>query len=112
MDLSTGPRLRARLQLRAPALTGQFDPAMVAVFAVAVSAAGAARPSLWFGEAATISASTRLVPELWRLLHNIDAVHGLYYLVMHGWFAMFPATEFWSRLSSCLAVGVAAAGVV
>lgn len=91
---------------------GRFDPAMVAVFAVAVSAAGAARPSLWFDEAATISASTRSVPELWRLLHNIDAVHGLYYWVMHGWFAIFPATEFWSRLSSCLAVGIAAAGVV
>jgi mannosyltransferase len=85
---------------------------MVALFAIAVSAAGAARPSLWYDEAATISASTRSVPGLWRLLHNIDAVHGLYYLVMHGWFAIFPATEFWSRLSSCLAVGVAAAGVV
>ncbi|HWF40457.1 MAG TPA: glycosyltransferase family 39 protein, partial [Acidothermaceae bacterium] len=49
---------------------------------------------------------------MWRLIHNIDAVHGLYYLLMHGWFAIFPATEFWSRLSSCLAVGIAAAGVV
>jgi mannosyltransferase len=85
---------------------------MVAVFATTVCAAGAARPSLWFDEAATISASSRSVPELWRLIHNIDAVHGLYYLVMHGWFAIFPATEFWSRLSSGLAVGVAAAGVV
>jgi mannosyltransferase len=88
------------------------DPLGVAVLAVVVCAAGAARPSLWFDEAATISASTRSVPELWRLLHNIDAVHGLYYLGMHGWFAIFPATEFWSRLSSCLAVGLAAAGVV
>ena len=85
---------------------------IIAVFATAVCAAGAARPSLWFDEAATISASTRPVPALWGLLHNIDAVHGLYYLVMHGWFAIFPETEFWSRLSSCLAVGIAAAGVV
>lgn len=91
---------------------GRFDAALVAVFAVAVSAAGAARPSLWFDEAATISASTRSVPELWRLMHNIDAVHGLYYLLMHGWFMAFPVTEFYSRLSSCLAVGLAAAGVV
>ena len=82
------------------------------MFAAVVCAAGAARPSLWFDEAATISASTRSVPDLWRLVHNIDAVHGLYYLVMHGWFTVFPATEFWSRLSSCLAVGIAAAGVV
>ena len=90
----------------------QFDAVAVAVLAVIVSAAGAARPSLWFDEAATISASTRTVPELWRMLGNIDAVHGLYYLVMHGWFAVFPATEFWSRLSSSLTVGAAAAGVV
>ena len=90
----------------------QFDAVAVAVLAVVVSAAGAARPSLWFDEAATISASTRTVPELWRLLGNIDAVHGLYYLLMHGWFWLFPATEFWSRFSSGLAVGVAAAGVV
>ncbi len=90
----------------------QFDAVAVAVLAVVVSAAGAARPSLWFDEAATISASTRTVPELWRMLGNIDAVHGLYYLVMHGWFAVFPATEFWSRSSSSLTVGVAAAGVV
>ncbi|OBF35163.1 hypothetical protein A5724_15625 [Mycobacterium sp. ACS1612] len=85
---------------------------LVAVFAVAVCAAGAARPSLWFDEAATISASTRPVPELWGLLQNIDAVHGLYYFLMHGWFTLFPATEFWTRLSSSLAVGLAAAGVV
>ncbi len=88
------------------------DAAAVALFAVVVSAAGAARPSLWFDEAATISAGTRSVPELWRMLANIDAVHGLYYLLMHGWFTVFPATEFLSRLSSSLAVGLAAAGVV
>jgi mannosyltransferase len=80
--------------------------------AVAVSAAGASRPSLWFDEAATISASGRSLAQLWRLLDHIDAVHGLYYLIMHGWFAVFPVTEFWSRLPSCLAVGAAAAGVV
>lgn len=89
-----------------------FDPALVAVFTVAVSLAGAARPSLWFDEAATISASTRSVPELWQMLGKVDAVHGLYYLLMHGWFAVFPATEFWSRVPSGLAVGAAAAGVV
>jgi mannosyltransferase len=112
VDLSTrSPRL-ARVQQRERVRAGRFDPAIVAVFAAVVCAAGAARPSLWFDEAATISASTRSVPELWRLVHNIDAVHGLYYLVMHGWFTVFPATEFWSRLSSCLAVGIAAAGVV
>ncbi len=90
----------------------RWDSLAVALLAVVVSAAGAARPSLWFDEAATISAGTRSVPELWQLVLNIDAVHGLYYLMMHVWFAIFPATEFASRLSSALAVGVAAAGVV
>src|SRR3977135_2936118 len=71
------------------------DPLGVAVLAIAVSAAGAARPSLGFDEAATISASTRSVSELGRLLHNIDAVHGLYYLAMHGWFTIFPAPPSW-----------------
>ncbi|MGY4709098.1 glycosyltransferase family 39 protein [Mycolicibacterium sp. CBM1] len=93
-------------------LARPFDAVWVGLFATAFSAAGAARPSFWFDEAATISASTRPVPDLWRLLGNIDAVHGLYYLLMHGWFSVFPATEFWSRVSSSLAVGVAAAGVV
>lgn len=88
------------------------DAVAVGLLAVVVSAAGAARPSFWFDEAATISAGTRSVPELLRMVGNIDAVHGLYYLVMHFWFAVFPATEFLSRLSSALTVGVAAAGVV
>lgn len=86
---------------------------MIGVAATLISAVGAGRPSLWFDEAATISASThRSLPELWRMLTHIDAVHGLYYLFMHGWFAVFPATEFWARLPSCLAVGAGATGVV
>ncbi|WP_233213306.1 glycosyltransferase family 39 protein [Mycobacterium hubeiense] len=112
MDLSQRAGALERLGQLERVRTGRLDPLLVAVFAVAVSAAGASRPSLWFDEAATISAATRSVPELWRLLGNIDAVHGLYYLVMHGWFAVFPVTEFWTRFSSCLAVGFAAAGVV
>jgi mannosyltransferase len=84
----------------------------MAVLAAVISGAWASRPSLWFDEGATISAAaSRTLPELWRLLGHIDAVHGLYYLLMHGWFAIFPPTEFWSRVPSALAIGVAAAGV-
>lgn len=89
-----------------------LDPVAVAVLTIGTSAAGASRPSSWFDEAATISASTRSLPELSRLLGHIDAVHGLYYVMMHGWFAVFPVTEFCSRAPSCLAVGAAGAGVV
>ena len=90
-----------------------LDPWVIAVLATAISAGWAGRPSLWFDEGATISASAnRTLPELWKLLGHIDAVHGLYYLLMHGWFAIFPPTEFWSRFPSSLAIGGAAAGVV
>jgi mannosyltransferase len=102
---ASGPRSRRRGRL--------LDPLAVALLAAVVSGAAASRPSLWFDEGATISASaSRSLPELWRLLGHIDAVHGLYYLLMQGWFAIFPPTEFWSRVPSCLAVGAAAAGVV
>jgi mannosyltransferase len=97
----------------APNRTRRWDPIAVAVLATAVSLAGAARPSLWFDEAATISASAnRSLAQMFRMLGNIDAVHGCYYVIMQGWFALFPATEFWSRVPSGLAVGGAAAGVV
>jgi mannosyltransferase len=92
---------------------GLLDPLAVAVLAAVVGCAVASRPSLWFDESATISASAgRSLPELWQMLGHIDSVHGLFYLFMHGWFTLFPATEFWSRVPSCLAVGIAAAGVV
>jgi mannosyltransferase len=90
-----------------------IDPLAIAVLAAVIGAAGASRPSLWFDESATISASAgRSIPDLWRMLGHIDAVHGLFYLLMHGWFSLFPVTEFWSRVPGCLAVGIAAAGVV
>jgi mannosyltransferase len=98
---------------RSPARGGLLDPLAVGLLTAAVSSIAAGRPSLWFDESATISASaSRSLPDLWRLLGHIDAVHGLYYLLMHGWFAVFPPTEFWSRVPSFLGVGVAAAGVV
>ncbi len=108
------PRTAVAASDAAPRRHGRlFDPLAVGAFAVVVSGAAAGRPSLWFDEGATISASaSRSVPQLWHLLRYIDAVHGLYYLLMHGWFAVFPPTEFWSRAPGCLAVGMAAAGVV
>ncbi len=102
--------LRGGLAARPPAA---LDPLIVALLAVAVSLGGAGRPSFWYDEAATISASySRSLGQLWRMLANVDAVHGLYYLLMHGWFQIFPPTEFWSRAPSGLAIGGAAAGVV
>ena len=104
-----GALRRDLLALRPAAL----DPLVVGVFAAVVSLGGAGRPSFWYDEAATISASySRSLGQLWHMLSNVDAVHGLYYVLMHGWFQIFPPTEFWSRAPSGLAVGGAAAGLV
>src|SRR6476620_2676907 len=90
-----------------------LDPLIVGVLAAAMSLGGAGRPSFWYDEAETISASySRSLQQLWQMLSNVDAVHGLYYLLMHGWFQIFPPTEFWSRAPSGLAVRGAAAGIV
>jgi mannosyltransferase len=94
-------------------LRALLDPLIVGVLGAAVSLGGAGRPSFWYDEAATISASySRSLGQLWQMLNNVDAVHGMYYLLMHGWFKIFPPTEFWSRVPSGLAIGGAAAGVV
>jgi mannosyltransferase len=90
-----------------------IDALIVGVLAAVVSLICAGRPSFWYDEAATISASySRSLHQLWQMLGNVDLVEGLYYLLMHGWFDVFPPTEFWSRVPSGLAVGGAAAGVV
>ncbi len=90
-----------------------LDPLTVGVFAAAVSLAGAGRPSFWYDEAATISASySRSLAQLWQMMGTVDAVHGLYYLLMHGWFSIFGPTEFFSRVPSALAVGATAAALV
>jgi mannosyltransferase len=88
------------------------DPAIVGLFTFVVGIFAVGRPSFWADEAATISASTRSLPDLARLVTSVDAVHGAYYVLMHGWFQVAPHTEAWSRVPSCLACAAAAAGVV
>jgi mannosyltransferase len=93
-----------------------LDPTIIAVLTMVIAFLGIDRPSIWYDEAATLSAASRPLPELWAMVHNIDAVHGLYYLLMHCWLAILPTAlhpdELFLRLPSTLAVGVAAAGVV
>ena len=84
----------------------------VGLLAALLGSAFSWRPSYWYDEAATVFASQRRLPDLWRLLDHQDAVHGLYYLGMHFWFRLVGESEFTARLPSAIAVGVAAAGVV
>ncbi|MGW6983213.1 glycosyltransferase family 39 protein [Streptomyces sp. NPDC054932] len=67
--------------------------------------------SVWRDEAATWQVAGRTVPEIWAMLGNVDAVHGLYYLLMHGLFEVFGASTTTLRLPSVLACSAAAACV-
>lgn len=65
-------------------------------------------PSIWADEGATISGATRGLPDLWRLIQSIDAVHATYYVLLNPWLAVFGIDAFWLRLPSALATGAAA----
>lgn len=67
--------------------------------------------SVWRDEAATWQVAERSAGEIWHLLGNVDAVHGLYYLLMHVLFEVFGASTTTLRLPSVLAVAAAAACV-
>ncbi|MGW6735969.1 glycosyltransferase family 39 protein [Streptomyces sp. NPDC055013] len=67
--------------------------------------------SVWRDEAATWQVASRPVGDIWHMLGNVDSVHGLYYLLMHGLFEWFGAGTTTLRLPSVLATAVAAACV-
>lgn len=85
-------------------------PLWIGILATIISVIGSGAPSFWGDEAATVLSATRPIASLLSMLGNIDAVHGLYYLLMHVWTDAFGSSEFAVRLPSALAAGLAAAG--
>ncbi|WP_344543334.1 glycosyltransferase family 39 protein [Streptomyces levis] len=67
--------------------------------------------SMWRDESVTYQVAHRPLGELWGLLGHIDAVHGLYYLLMHAVFALWDGGLVALRMPSVLATACAAAGV-
>ena len=102
----TTPPLAAALRHRAAA------PVLVGLLAFAISAIGIGIPSVWYDEAATITATTRSWPQLWAMLGNVDAVHGAYYVLMHLVVDAVGYSPLALRMPSALAVGATAALVV
>jgi mannosyltransferase len=78
---------------------------------LAVTAWGIRRPSYWRDEAATLAAVHRPFAALLPLLSNIDAVHGVYYMMMWADVRLAGTGELATRLPSALAMATAAAGV-
>jgi mannosyltransferase len=68
--------------------------------------------SMWRDESVTYQVAHRSLGDLWGLLGHIDAVHGLYYLLMHAVFAVWESGGLVAlRLPSAVATALAAAGV-
>ncbi len=65
-------------------------------------------PSYWRDEAATLTAVDRSLGQLLRMLGHVDAVHGVYYLVMWPVVRVAGPGEVATRLPSVLAMAVAA----
>ena len=82
-----------------------------AVLTLVITVWAVGTPSYWRDEAATLDADARSVPALLRMLTNVDAVHGGYYLLMWPIVHIFGTEEVVLRLPSALAMAAAAAGV-
>ncbi|WP_194292698.1 glycosyltransferase family 39 protein [Streptomyces katsurahamanus] len=67
--------------------------------------------TLWGDEAVTYEMAQRSLPEIWRTLATADAVHGLYYLLIHLVFAAWEPGLAALRLPSVLGMCATAAGV-
>ncbi|MFE9772844.1 hypothetical protein ACFYOV_14395 [Streptomyces sp. NPDC005931] len=79
---------------------------------LAVGLWGLDRGGMWGDESVTFLVAQRTVPQIWRLLHEVDAVHGFYYLLMRPVLAVHPG-EVALRLPSvgaaCATTGLVAA---
>ncbi|WP_354640955.1 glycosyltransferase family 39 protein [Kitasatospora camelliae] len=68
-------------------------------------------PVLWHDELATVSVINRPVGSIVAMLRNVDAVHGVYYLSLHGWATVFGHSPTALRMPGVLAMTAAAACV-
>lgn len=110
-SLSTLPLTEAQPEPRPLPARGPLLPAaLLGLLGILVSAFGSWQPSYWGDEAASVMSAERSLSSLFRMLGNVDAVHGAYYLILHFWIQAFGATEFSTRLPSAIAIGVATAG--
>jgi mannosyltransferase len=81
----------------------------VAMFAMGLW--GITGPSYWRDEAATMTAVQRPFHELLRMMGNVDAVHGVYYMIMWVVVRLGGTGELVTRLPSAVAMACAAAAV-
>ena len=69
---------------------------------------GITGPSYWRDEGATLAAVQRPFPRLLQMLGHVDAVHGVYYMIMWPLVRVAGTGEIVTRLPSAVAMAVAA----
>ncbi|MFF7375618.1 glycosyltransferase family 39 protein [Streptomyces massasporeus] len=74
---------------------------------LAIGLWGLDRGGMWGDESVTFQVAQRTVPQIWRLLHEVDAVHGLYYLFMHAVLTVHPSEVVLRLPSVCAATATA-----
>jgi mannosyltransferase len=99
------PPAAPRLRSAAGTLLMILPPALLTLVMTVV---GIGTRSLWNDEYATWYAATLSFADLKRLVANVDAVVAPYYLLMHGWVAVFGESAASLRMPSALAVAAAA----
>lgn len=97
---------------RPPGTRAWLVPTLVGLGAALLGFLGSWLPSGWRDEAASLSAATRSWAALGRYLEEMDAVHGVYYAVLHGWLDVWGPSLLAARTLSAVGVGLAAAGTV
>jgi len=105
-------RAGTRLSPRWSSLRVWPTASIVGALAMVVTWLGSWNPSYWGDEAATVMSADRPIGTLLAELRNVDAVHGLYYLLMHFWIGLFGTSELSTRAPSAIAVGALVAGTV
>jgi mannosyltransferase len=95
--------------LRHPAVRRFGIPVGIGILGLLVSLYRIGVPSLWYDEVATVTSATRSWSQLGDMIGTVDAVHALYYALMHVVFDLFGYSPVTLRVPSAVAVGVAAA---
>jgi mannosyltransferase len=89
---------------------------MATLFGVAAILVGSFQsevPSLWGDEIGSLMSAERSIPDLFAHQLGVwDAVHGLYYVILHFWIQAFGSSPFALRFLSAIAFGLAVAGAI
>ncbi|MFJ2086076.1 glycosyltransferase family 39 protein [Micromonospora chokoriensis] len=105
---ATVPAPRPLRLARRLALSVWFWPTAFAALAVGWRLGS---PEMWHDELVTIDVASRSTEQILGMLAKVDAVHGAYYLFMHGWTMLFGTGPAAVRLPSALAMVLATACV-